>query len=372
MTDDEVWAASGLAWLTGRPDGPPLAGPDALVPIARQLLGDLPAGVPAEQLLVDRAAVNDFTRNGTTSAGGACHLLSAADGWVAVNLARDDDVDLLPAWLGITSADDLPEVIARHPAAALADRAQVLGLPVAVLPDGPDEQRHARPGLPPHVSSLGPPSSPRRPADVTVVDLSSLWAGPLCAHLLGRAGARVVKVESASRPDGARLGPPEFFDLLHDGHESLVIDLADLRAVLDDADVVIEGSRPRALDQLGIHPVEVAAAWPGLVWVSVTAYGRTGPWANRVGFGDDTAVAGGLVARDEHGPVFCADAVSDPLVGMAAASAVVAALAGGGGVLVDVALREMAALVAEASTSFGRPLDPATVSPPILGARKDV
>ena len=364
---DDLWATSGLAWLTGRADGPPLAGPDALVPVARRLLGDLPAGVPAEQLLVDRAAVNDFTRNGTTSAGGACHLWPAADGWVAVNLARDDDLDLLPAWLGVASADDLPDVIAGRPAADVVERAQLLGLPVAALPDGPDEQRQARPGLPPHVTSLGPPGAARRPDDVTVVDLSSLWAGPLCAHLLGRAGARVLKVESAARPDGARLGPPEFFALLHDGHESLVVDFDEpgaLRAVLAEADVVIEGSRPRALDQLGIHPAEVASARPGLVWVAVTAYGRTGPWANRVGFGDDTAVAGGLVARDETGPVFCADAVSDPLVGMAAASAVVATLAGGGGVLVDVALREMAALVTEASTSFGRPLDPGTVRPP--------
>ncbi|GAB2869516.1 CoA transferase [Nocardioides pacificus] len=51
-------------------------------------------------------------------------------------------------------------------------------------------------------------------------------AGPLCAHLLGLDGARVVKVESTTRPDGARRGPAAFFELLHAGHAQLTLDLA--------------------------------------------------------------------------------------------------------------------------------------------------
>src|SRR5207253_5303213 len=91
-----------------------------------------------------------------------------------------------------------------------------------------------------------------------VADLSSLWAGPLCAHLLQLAGARVVKVESLHRPDGARSGPAAFFDLLHGGQEAVAIDFrhadgrASLRRLVEAADVVVEGSRPRALEQLGV------------------------------------------------------------------------------------------------------------------------
>ena len=77
-----------------------------------------------------------------------------------------------------------------------------------------------------------------------VVDLSALWAGPLCGHVLTTAGARVVKVESACpRLDGARRGPPAFYDLLHAGQESVALDLPDeadrLHAVVRAADIVV-------------------------------------------------------------------------------------------------------------------------------------
>jgi hypothetical protein len=56
----------------------------------------------------------------------------------------------------------------------------------------------------------------KRLAEITS-PTSSLWAGPLCTNLLGLGGARVIKVESTTRPDGARSGPPAFFELLHHG-----------------------------------------------------------------------------------------------------------------------------------------------------------
>ena len=119
--------------------------------------------------------------------------------------------------------------------------------------------------------------------------------------------------------------------------------VAELRRLVADADVVIEGSRPRALERLGIEPAEVVAGHPGAVWLSITAYGRSGPWRNRVGFGDDCAAAGGLVAWTADGsPEFIADAVADPLAGMVAAALVARAVSDGGGVVLDVALREVA------------------------------
>jgi hypothetical protein len=68
--------------------------------------------------------------------------------------------------------------------------------------------------------------------------------------------------------------------------------------------------------------------------------------AQRVGFGDDTAAAGGLVLLDERGPVFVADAVADPLAGIAAAAAVTERLAAGGTWLLDVSLAGVAAAAA--------------------------
>lgn len=154
-----------------------------------------------------------------------------------------------------------------------------------------------------------------------VVDLTSLWAGPLAAGLLGAAGARVVKVEGHGRPDGARRGAPAFFDLLNQGKECLEIDFDDtadvalLRRLIAAADLVIEGSRPRVMDALGVDPRAVAAA--GTSWLSITAHGRTGGAALRIGFGDDTAVTGGLVVP-ARSPMFVADAVADPLTGLVA------------------------------------------------------
>lgn len=159
----------------------------------------------------------------------------------------------------------------------------------------------------------------------------------------------MIKVESVDRPDGARSGSGDFFDLLHGGHESVCIDFRDdrdiaaLRSLLQCADVVVESSRPRALEQLGIVPSDMAHI---RVWLSITGYGRDRASAQRVGFGDDAAVAGGLATSDESGPCFCADAVADPLTGMVAAAAVLHALRDGERALLDVALARTAAWAA--------------------------
>lgn len=126
-----------------------------------------------------------------------------------------------------------------------------------------------------------------------MVDFSALWAGPLCAHLLGLAGADVIKVETPDRPDGARRGHPGFYRLLHAGHRSVVLDPATprgrdaLAALVASAGIVIEASRPRALGRWGLDPAKTPATW-----ISITAAGRS---SDRVGFGDDVAAGAGLV-----------------------------------------------------------------------------
>jgi crotonobetainyl-CoA:carnitine CoA-transferase CaiB-like acyl-CoA transferase len=237
---------------------------------------------------------------------------------------------------------------------------QDLGVPAAVVGPVVDEQWRARWSGGLRAARLSRMAAgagddlwrERRPL---VVDLSSLWAGPLCGHLLTQAGARVIKVESLGRPDAARFGPQAFFDRLHADQEMVQLDFsttqgrAQLSRLIARADVVIEASRPRALEQLGVDLTAVFAARPGVTWVSLTAYGRKGPWRNRVGFGDDAAAAGGLVEWDDAGgPVFVGDALADPIAGLMAAAGAFAAMAAGGGLLVDVALREAAAFIAGA------------------------
>ena len=287
-----------------------------------------------------------LARRGQVSCGGSTHLVRAADGWFAATLSRPDDVDLLPAWIGAPVAEDpWPEVHRRcrdRPVREVLDRGILLGLPIAGL--GSAETRT-------------PPSSTGslRPWDgsgaVNVVDISSMWAGPLCGALLAEAGAHVIKVELAGRPDGARLGPASFYERLNGAKAELVVDMARsdgprrLAEVVASADVVIESSRPRALAHLGIDAEAMLADSSGpQVWVSITGHGRYGEGANRVAFGDDAAVAGGLVAwAGPDQPCFFADAVADPLTGLTAAAEALEALTTGRTVLLDIAMAGVAA-----------------------------
>ncbi|WP_280241293.1 CoA transferase [Nocardia abscessus] len=337
------WAESGVVALTGHPDGPLLVPPGRAATRARELTSWIAAvarptiAVDGARLLAERAALNDLHRRGTTSAGGRCRLLPTTDGWAAVSCARPDDPLLLGALIGetIDTEDPWPAVadwVRCHRGAELAERAELLGVA-------------AGPVLPRERADCPAPSTPRPVEGLLVVDFSSLWAGPLCAHLLGLAGARVIKVETPGRPDGARRGNPAFYALLHHGHESVVLDPTDpagrraLRALVDAADIVIEASRPRALAGFGLDAD--AAVARGAVWVSITAAGRR---SNRIGFGDDVAAAAGLVAHDGAGtPVFVGDAIADPLTGLTAAALAMSAPADGPGVLWDISMTDVVA-----------------------------
>ncbi|MET9830847.1 CoA transferase [Streptomyces sp. NPDC006385] len=288
-----------------------------------------------------RAHLAGLTPPGRASAGGSCRLLETTDGWAAVNLARPDDHASLPALLGLLGAPgmDLPTAARRVSSAELAYGAQLLGIAAAGLGSAGADR-------PPVRAERHGERRPRDLAGLRVVDLSALWAGPLCARLLGSAGARVVKVESRARPDGARFGNPDFYRWLHDGQESRVLDFASgaLSTLVAEADIVIEAARPRALRRLGVHAEEFLAARPGRVWVGITGYGRAD---DRIAFGDDAAVAGGLTGRDAHGdPVFLGDALADPVTGLYAAHAVARSLAEGGGELLCVSMTACAAALA--------------------------
>jgi hypothetical protein len=354
-----AWARSGAMGLTGDSDGPPRLACGAAASAAggalallRALAGEAwqgPDDGPA--LLGERAALLGLRRRGRVSAGGSCRLLPAADGWLAVNLPRADDRALLPAWLECDARElawpALAAQLRARAAGAWLERARLLGLPVAAA-DDPD-----RAPAPPVCIALRGPRRPRRGGERPVVlDLSSLWAGPLCSSLLLASGARVIKLESARRPDGGRAGPAAFFDLLHAGKRSAALDWSDpdgrraLRRLFEHVDIALEASRPRALRQLGIDAEAWIAARPGRVWISISGYGRMPPGDGWVAFGDDAAAAGGLVATRAlagEAPRFCGDAIADPLAGLCAAAGGLASWQSGESRLLDVSLVASAA-----------------------------
>jgi crotonobetainyl-CoA:carnitine CoA-transferase CaiB-like acyl-CoA transferase len=357
VCDHLAWAASGAMTLTGFPGSAPLPAPGSVGGLAADVLAAISvltcgrADFDLAQILSGRAGVQGLAREGRTSIGGASRILRGLDGFVAVTLARSDDVESVPAMFGDPKEADPWQSLERAAGACAAhefvERVRLFGVPAGVVLGRAPEN-----DLPWRVEARGEAGMARSAEGALVVDLSSLWAGPLCGQVLTRAGARVVKVESTRRPDGARHGTPRLYDWLHAGQESVAVDFgsaegrSQLARLLGAADVVIEASRPRALEQIGVGPRQTAAK-PGAVWVSITGHGRSAP--ELVGFGDDAAATGGLAAQTPQGPVFCGDAIADPLTGITAGLGALAALAAGGGVLLDLALAGVAAAYAGAS-----------------------
>jgi crotonobetainyl-CoA:carnitine CoA-transferase CaiB-like acyl-CoA transferase len=353
------WARSGAMALTGYPAGPaqmcpvPLASyADGIVTALRSLRpGSGLGAIDGACLLGERAALAGYGRAGDVSPGGTCRLLRCEDGWLALNLARTSDWELLPAWLeggDITGWGGVAAALSGRAVEECLDRGRLLGLALAAMrPRVGQAPQWCRESY--RVAGAGCPAPGTAPL---VVDLSALWAGPLCTHLLQLMGAQVIKIESTTRPDGMRRVGDGFYELLNAGKASVALDLAQpegrarLRRLLGSADIVVEASRPRALRQLGIHAEAILDENPGLTWISITGHGREGQCADWVGLGDDAAVAGGLsqVLWDASGrAMFCADALADPLTGLHAALAAWVGYLQGGGRLVSLALAEVVA-----------------------------
>lgn len=313
--------------------------------------------VSGAELLYERAYLRRNPPDINTALGSSCHLLPCLDAVLAINLPRPSDWEMVPAWLGpwhdnlIIPAGDWP-ALAHHchslPAADLLEQAHCLGLAVAVASELPP------PAPAPAIHKQSFPKrrsqhSPQQNAQPLVVDLSSLWAGPLCSHLLQQAGCRVIKVEGVNRHDGARDGNPHFYQLLNQGKEAVMLDfrsVADierLQQLLARADIVIEGSRPRALRNLGIDAEQWIQSAPGKIWLSITGYGRQGIQGERIGFGDDTAAAAGLsrIMYDATGDYqIVGDAIADPLTGIHGALFVWQSHLAGGNELLAISLRD--------------------------------
>jgi len=133
---------------------------------------------------------------------------------------------------------------------------------------------------------------PVRPLQgVKIVDFSTLLPGPMASLMLVEAGAEVIKIERPGRGDEMRSYVPRFgslsanFALLNRGKQALALDLknpddlAKAKALVREADVVIEQFRPGVMARLSLSYEELAAINPRLIYCSITGYGQNGPKA---------------------------------------------------------------------------------------------
>ncbi|WP_268894182.1 CaiB/BaiF CoA-transferase family protein [Streptomyces sp. 1-11] len=203
------------------------------------------------------------------------------------------------------------------------------------------------------------PGSPGSLGGLRVLDLATLFAGPMAATLLGDFGAEVIKVEHPVRPDPSRgHGPAKdgvglWWKVLGRNKRAITLDLsrpggrATLLRLAATADVVIENFRPGTLEKWDLGWPELSAANPRLVLARVTAFGQFGPYAHRPGFGTLAEAMSGFAAltgEPDAPPTLPPFGLADSVAGLATAYAVLTALAArdrtGEGQVVDMAIIE--------------------------------
>jgi crotonobetainyl-CoA:carnitine CoA-transferase CaiB-like acyl-CoA transferase len=188
-------------------------------------------------------------------------------------------------------------------------------------------------------------------AGIRVLDLSQNLPGPYATLTLASLGAEVVKIEPP-KGDPARTIEP-LFSMLNQGKKSVVLDLREeagkraLRALVESADVVVEGFRPGVMARLGCSP-ETALSWnPRLVWCSISAWGRAGPSSSAPGHDLNAQAMAGLCWLERgagdipHATVLPTADLSTALVAVAGiSSALVGRAATGKGAILDLGMAD--------------------------------
>ncbi|RZQ61875.1 carnitine dehydratase [Amycolatopsis suaedae] len=237
-----------------------------------------------------------------------------ADGWLRTHANYPWHRDSLLDALG--EPDDVEAAMSRERAADLAERIVAAGgVAAAVRTESewlatPAGQAVAAAPLIEAVRTGD--AEPRRrgagplPASgLRVLDLTRVIAGPVCTRFLAALGADVLRLDPPHRPEL----PGSEDSLL--GKRSAVLDArtavghARLHELLGAADVLVHGYRPGTLDAFGLSPADLAERHPGLVTVSLSAWGTTGPWGERRGFDSIVQAASGIAmaeSADERTP----------------------------------------------------------------------
>lgn len=246
----------------------------------------------------------------------------------------------------------LSEWTSSHTSAAIAEIAERYKVPYALIlrPDEvlqvpqfvehglfvPDRRGHATvPGRPWRIVEPPQTSKPAKPpalaptagkplAGLRVLDLTWVWAGPMTTAGLAELGAEVIKVESSARPDSSRLrgaavrggvpvpGPEgetsPYFNQMNRGKRAITVNIATeegaelIRCLAAECDVVIENMRPGALARRGLDYASLAERNPGIIMMSMSMMGHSGPMSSLGGYGPVMSGLAGLDAITGYGP----------------------------------------------------------------------
>ncbi|MBI1397978.1 MAG: CoA transferase [Betaproteobacteria bacterium] len=206
----------------------------------------------------------------------------------------------------------------------------------------------------------GPSLPPSALAGLKVVELGQLIAGPFSTKILGEFGADVIKIEPPGTGDPLRNwrlildGTSVWWQVQSRNKRSVALDLRQpegqdiVRALVREADVLVENFRPGTLEGWGLGWEELSAINPGLVMLRISGYGQTGPYRDLPGFGAIGEAMGGLrYLTGEPGrvPVRVGVSIGDTLAALHGTIGVLMALYhrkvhGGPGQVIDVALHE--------------------------------
>lgn len=142
-----------------------------------------------------------------------------------------------------------------------------------------------------------PNGMPEALEGVRVLDCSQILAGPFCSMLLADMGADVIKIEKPNGGDDTRRMGPPFIDTesaaflaMNRNKRSIVLNFKEqsgvqaMKTLVKDADIVIENYRTGTMDRLGLGYEDLKNINPGIIYCSISGFGRTGPYANRGGF----------------------------------------------------------------------------------------
>jgi crotonobetainyl-CoA:carnitine CoA-transferase CaiB-like acyl-CoA transferase len=236
-------------------------------------------------------------------------------------VARWDALELEEAIIAAKGAGGMVRTMdewARHPQAAAV--ASLPLMEIVKIGDGPPEPL---------------PDGDRPLSGIRVLDLTRVLAGPTCARTLAEHGADVLKITAAHLPN---IGYQEY----DTGHGKLSAhldlrqpnDLETLHGLIREADVFSQGYRPGTLGRRGLSPEALARLRPGIVFVSLSAFGHVGPWASRRGFDTVVQTVSGITSRQgelfpgpEPGPQFYPVSAIDYLTGYLMAFGALVALA---------------------------------------------
>lgn len=211
-----------------------------------------------------------------------------------------------------------------------------------------------------NATTTTPPPARGPLADLRVLELGTLIAGPFCGQLLGDLGAEVIKIEAPGQGDPMRHWGPQprgtpsvWWPVIGRNKKAITLDLRQeegqkiFKDLCRKADIVIENFRPGTLEKWGCGWDALSALNPGLILVRVSGYGQTGPYSKRAGYGGIGEAMGGLrylVGEPDRPPSRVGISIGDSLAAVHACMGALAALhhreRTGAGQVVDAAIYE--------------------------------